>query len=193
MRSPKTSWRHEEHHPRVSPSAMIHETAILIGDVRVEDNVIIHPGVIIRADEGSPIIIGEGSNIQDGVIMHGLKNSTIHIGKRSCIAHGALVHGPCIIGDNSFVGFRAVVFNTNLGRGCFVSHCSQVYGVQVDDGKFVGSGLIIDTPGKSHDLPTVTPEQRKFIQDVLEVNDELLEGYNNLEEHDYRWLAKKLL
>jgi len=158
----------------------IDQSAILIGEVVVEKNAVILPGVVLRADEWSPIVIGEGSNVQDGVIMHGLKGSRIDIGKRCSIAHGAVVHGPCRIGDDSFVGFNAVLLKAILCKNCFVSHGAMVLGVEIPDGKFVPAGQVIDHHEKVASLADLSGEMKEFTREVLEVNGELLRGYRRM-------------
>ncbi|GBF33033.1 carbonic anhydrase [Desulfocucumis palustris] len=182
--SPVTSWHNTELFPTVSPSAFIHETAILIGNVIVEDDVIIHPGAIIRADEGSPIIIGSGTNVQDGVIMHCLKNTSIVIGSNCSIAHGAVIHGPCRVGDNCFIGFNAVLLKAELGSGSFVSHCALVTEVNVGENKYIPPSSVIDSPDKTAILDSTNGAHFHFSQEVLNVNEELRRGYKNLEESE---------
>ena len=58
-----------------------------------------------------PIRIGCGTNIQDGVVIHSKSGAEVTIGKGSSIAHLAIVHGPCVIGDDVFVGLNTVLFN----------------------------------------------------------------------------------
>ncbi len=176
-KSPLTSWRSEEAVPQVDPTAHIHSSAVLIGDVRVGKNVIICPGAVIRADEGSPIIIGDGTNVQDGVIMHGLKGSTIDIGKNCSIAHGAVIHGPCIIGSESFIGFNAVVYKSQLGIKCFISHCSLVYDVNLPEFTLVPAGLMLQSQSQVKDLSRVSSKETDFNNEVLAVNQELCKGY----------------
>jgi len=178
--SPATSWNHTEKLPRVHERAYIDRDAILIGEVLVEKDAVVLPGVVIRADEGCPIIIGEGSNVQDGVIMHALKGSGIEVGRRCSVAHGAVVHGPCRIGDNSFIGFNVVLLKADLGKNCFVSHGAMVIGVKIADGKFIPPGQLIDSGDKVAGLSNVAPEMNGFAHEVLEVNGELLEGYRRI-------------
>lgn len=194
--SPVTTWSGENCRPQVHPAAYIHHTAVLIGDVRIENNVIICPGVVLRADEGSPIIIREGSNIQDGVIMHCLKGSSIEIGARCSVAHGAVVHGPCVIGEESFIGFNAVVHQARLGTKCFVSHCALVTGVDLPGSALVPAGKMLESQDQVDLLPKAGEDERSFNNKVLSVNDELRRGYkniNHLEVHhlDHRARAKK--
>lgn len=184
IKSPVTSWHNTEKYPNISPGALVHDSAILIGDVQVEDGVIICPGVVIRADEGSPIIIGRGTNVQDGVIMHCLKNSSINIGSNCSIAHGALIHGPCRIGDNCFVGFNSVLLNVELGDNCFISHCALVAEVAVGSGKFIPPASVIDIQHKAKDLPDTMENHMEFARKVLVVNEELLKGYKQLNNFD---------
>ncbi|MCL6635202.1 MAG: transferase [Peptococcaceae bacterium] len=178
--SPVTSWNHVEKLPVVHELAYVDPGAVLIGEVTVEKDAVILPGVVIRADEGCPIVIGKGTNVQDGVIMHALKGSGIDVGRHCSIAHGAVVHGPCRIGDNSFVGFNAVLLKAVLGKNCFVSHGAMVIGVEVPDGKFVPTGQVIDSREKVLALADITPEMAGFAEEVREVNEELLRGYRKM-------------
>lgn len=177
--APAVSWRGPGR-PKVSPRAFVHETAVLIGEVIVEDNVIIFPQVVLRADEGFPIVIGEDSNIQDGVIMHCLKGGEIRIGRGCTVAHGAMVHGPCRIGDGCFLGFRALVAGATVGSGCFISPSALVMGVEIAAGKFVPPALIVDDQAKAGELGVVPDAQKAFLREVRLVNQELLHGYREL-------------
>lgn len=93
--------------PDIHPDAFVDPTAIICGKVIVSRHVFIGPYAVIRADETDdqgnlhPILIGEGTNIQDGVVMHSKDGGPITIGRHSSIAHRAIVHGPCEVGDTS--------------------------------------------------------------------------------------------
>ena len=50
--------------PRLHPSAFIAPTAVLIGDVTVEENASVWYNAVLRADFG-PIVVGRGANVQD--------------------------------------------------------------------------------------------------------------------------------
>lgn len=175
--SPVTPWSGEVKNPQIHPSAYIHHTAVLIGDVRVGKNATIFPGVIIRADEGTPIIIGEGANIQDGVIMHCLKGGSIEIGDRCSIAHGAVIHGPCKLGRQTFIGFNTVLHNAWLGSNCFVSHRAIVINVHISNDTLVSAGIVIQLQEEAKELSLVGPEEIDFVNKVLNINDELRMGY----------------
>lgn len=70
-------------HPKVSEKAWISETAVIIGNVNIEDDVFVGPNAVLRADEpGSSITVHSGSNVQDNVIVHALSHSEVLIGKK---------------------------------------------------------------------------------------------------------------
>ena len=70
--------------PQISQNSYVSPMATLIGDIRINDNVIIWPGSIIRA-ENSSINIGEFTTVFDGVILFTRsQKSSINIG-RYCI------------------------------------------------------------------------------------------------------------
>ncbi|MFZ5647084.1 MAG: transferase [Bacillota bacterium] len=197
--SPVTSWSGEIKRPQLHPTAYVHHTAVLIGDVRVGKNVIICPGAVIRADEGSPIIIGDGSNIQDGVIMHCLQGGSIEIGEKCSVAHGAVIHGPCVMGRENFVGFNSVVHDARLGDNCFVSHCALVTNVSLPDKTMVPAGKIVQSQEEVGSLPSAGEEQKNFNSKVANVNEELRRGYKNInhleihyhEPHEHRARSKR--
>jgi len=173
--------------PRPSPSAYVHPAATVIGRVVLGDHVHIAADTSVRADEGSPFFIGPNTNIQDGVVMHALKDKrvmvggegwAIYVGKNVSIAHDALVHGPCYIGDETFVGFKAVVHDSVVGARCFIGIGAVVVGVEVPDGRFVPHGRIVDTDDAVAALPHVSDVQREFNEDVVEVNRGLAVAYH---------------
>jgi carbonic anhydrase/acetyltransferase-like protein (isoleucine patch superfamily) len=86
--------------------------AQLIGDVVLEDNVIVMFGAVLRA-EFERIYIGAGSNVQDRVVMHVDPGFPIRLGKNVSIGHGAIVHG-CTVEDGTVIGMGATVMNGAL-------------------------------------------------------------------------------
>jgi carbonic anhydrase len=178
--NPITSWQPEIKTPQIDPGAFVDPTAVLIGEVIIQAGVYVGPLAVLRADEGAPIIIGEGSNVQDGVIIHGLKGSSVEVGRNCCLAHGAVIHGPCSIGEETFVGFRAILLKANIGQGCFIGHNAQILGLTLPEKRFVPEGLVLKQDGRLDCCPEITPEQNHFTRDVLEVNRELTEGYRRI-------------
>lgn len=171
---------------RLAPSAYVHDKASVIGEVVLGDHVNVAASASVRADEGSPFFIGSNSNIQDGVVIHALKDRyvqvggeewAVYVGRNVSMAHDALVHGPCFVGDDTFIGFKAVVHDSVVGERCFIGIGSVVVGVEIPDGKFVPHGQIIDSPAKVKALPDATEAHRHFNEDVVEVNRGLAAAY----------------
>lgn len=95
--------------PVIDPSAYVHPTAVLIGDVIVEKNCYIGPNAVLRGDFGR-IILKQGCNVQDTCVVHSFPEKDCIIEQDGHIGHGAILHG-CRIGRNALVGMNAVVMD----------------------------------------------------------------------------------
>lgn len=175
--NPKTSWNKNVCLPTIAASAYVDESAMVIGDVRIGEEVFVGPFVSLRADEANPIVIGDRCNLQDGVIFHGLMGSSIELGRKISIAHGAVIHGPLKMGDECFVGFNSVVHASTLEKKCFVGHAASVIGVRLAEGRFVPHGAVVDTQEKADLLGAIPEALKHFNQEVVEVNREFAKGY----------------
>ena len=187
LAAPPTPWSRSLAEPKIHETAFIHSFSNIIGEVEIGANVMVSPGTSIRADEGRPFYIGEGTNLQDGVVIHGLeqgrvigddqKQYSVWIGKNASITHMALIHGPAYIGDECFIGFRSTVFNARVGKGCIVMMHALVQDVEIPAGKYVPSGAVITNQQQAYRLPDVQKEDREFAQHVVGINDALRAGY----------------
>ncbi len=95
--------------PVVHPTAFIHPTAVLIGDVIVGPGCYVGPNAVLRGDFGR-LVLEQGSNLQDTCVMHGFPDSDTVVERDGHIGHGAVLHG-CRIGRNAMVGMNAVVMD----------------------------------------------------------------------------------
>jgi len=127
----------------ISEKAYITKTAVIEGDVTVEENVSIWYGAVLRGDL-APIYVGEGSNVQENCTLHVDRNCPVKIGKGVTIGHGAIIHG-CTVGDNSLIGMGAIVLNgAVIGKNCIIGAGALVTGgTQIPD-----NSLVIGSPGK---------------------------------------------
>lgn len=128
--------------PRIHPTAWVHPSAVVIGDVVLGPRVNIWPGAVLRGDVGRIRVAAE-TNLQDGVLVHmtGQISDTI-IGPRVTVGHGAVLHGCQIEGD-ALVGMGAVVLdNAFLGAGTIVGAGAVVSGGK----RFETGGLLLGTP-----------------------------------------------
>jgi len=106
--------------PVVDPTAFVHPTAVLIGDVIVGPGCYVGPSACLRGDFGR-LILEEGANIQDTCVMHGFPNTDTVIEQDGHVGHGAVLHG-CRVGRNAMVGMNAVVMdNAVIGEDSIVA------------------------------------------------------------------------
>lgn len=111
--------------PVVDPTAFVHPTATLIGDVIVGPGCLVGPGASLRGDIGR-LIMHEGSNVQDNCTLHCFPGKDVVIEADGHIGHGAVLHG-CTIKRNGMVGMNAVIMDDAvIGEDSFVAAMSFV-------------------------------------------------------------------
>lgn len=158
--------------PWVEDGAFVDPTAQLIGGIIVKLGCYIGPMAVIRIDEKEllePLVIEEGSNIQDCAVVH---STTQHIGKRVIVAHQAIVHGARVE-DDVTIYIQAVVDGggTVLGKGCFMHQGSYVgKGINVPENRYIAPGVKVLSQAEADALPPVPEELKRMRNHVLEHN-----------------------
>jgi phenylacetic acid degradation protein len=105
--------------PVIDPTAYVHPSAVLIGDVIVGPRCYVGPAACLRGDFGR-IILRDGANVQDTCVLHGFPSTDTVIDVDGHIGHGAVIHGARI-GPNVLVGMNAVVMDrADVGESSFV-------------------------------------------------------------------------
>ncbi|WP_419534144.1 carnitine operon protein CaiE [Endozoicomonas sp.] len=129
--------------PVVDPTAYVHPTAVLIGDVIVGPGVYIGPVASLRGDYGR-LILEEGANLQDGCVMHGYCDMDTVVERDGHIGHGAILHG-CVIRRNALVGMNSVVMD-----GAVIGEESIVAAMSFVKAGFQGEArqLLVGSPAK---------------------------------------------
>ncbi len=106
--------------PVVHPSAFVHPSAVLIGDVIVGARAYIGPGACLRGDFGR-IVVEEGANIQDTCMLHGFPGKDTVVGAEATVGHGAVLHG-CVVRRGALIGMNCVVNdNAEVGEDAMVA------------------------------------------------------------------------
>ena len=203
----KTDFNPNVTSPGIQGSAFIHPFAVIIGDCSIGKLVLVAPTAVCRGDEGTPIHVGDSSNMQDGVIIHALETTdhgknidgrrfsstgerlmandshfsqgyAVFIGDRVSLAHDSMVHGPAWIGNDTFIGFKSVVFNAKIGNNVAVGIGSTITGgVHIDDDRYVAPGSVITTQEQADLLPPrVGSEYENLNKAVIQVNERIAEG-----------------
>ena len=117
--------------------------ANIIGNVVIGDQVSVWFGSTLRGDN-EPIVIGEGSNVQENCVVHTDPGYPFHLGRNCTVGHKAMLHG-CIIGDNSLIGMGATILNgARIGSNAVVGACSLV----TEGKEFPDFSLLMGTPAK---------------------------------------------
>jgi phenylacetic acid degradation protein len=106
--------------PVVEPSAFVHPSAVLIGDVIVGARAYIGPCASLRGDFGR-IVVEPGANIQDTCLLHGFPGKDTIVGPDVTVGHGAVLHG-CVVRRGALIGMNAVVNdNAEVGEDAIVA------------------------------------------------------------------------
>lgn len=100
-------YSYKGHTPQIASTAIIHPTAVIIGDVTIGEFANIWPNVVIRGDL-QPIVIGAYTNIQDNATVHTMNDEPTIIGSYCTIGHNAVIHCSSI-GDNTLIGMNAIL------------------------------------------------------------------------------------
>lgn len=126
--------------PVVDPTAYVHPSAVLVGDVIVGPRCYVGPLASLRGDFGR-IILEEGSNVQDTCVMHGFPGTDTLIEVDGHIGHGAVLHG-CIIKRNAMVGMNAVVMDEAVvGESAIVAACAFVKAAMIIPPRHIAAGV----------------------------------------------------
>ncbi len=143
--------------PFIAESAFVAETACVIGDVRLEEESSVWYGAVLRGDEAS-ITISKRANVQDNVVVHADKGEDVVIGEGVTVGHGAIVHG-CTIGKYSMIGMGAIVLSkAKVGERCIIGA-----GAVVKENDVIQDGsMVVGVPGKV--IKQLTPEQLKYLE-----------------------------
>lgn len=114
------------HRPKISPKAFIAPTAVIIGDVTVEEDSSIWFGAVLRSDQNeNPIVIGARTSIQDTCVIHSGEAPVI-IDEDVTVGHGAIMEG-CSIRRGAIIGINVTLLeNTEIGEEALIAAGSVV-------------------------------------------------------------------
>lgn len=143
--------------PRLDPKAFHAPTSVVAGEVTMAAGSSLWYGAVLRADAG-PIVLGEGSNVQDNCTVHGDPGFPVTIGAGVTVGHNAVLHG-CTVEDDVLIGMGATVLNgAHIGTGSLVAAQTLVpQGMVVPPGS-----LVAGVPGKVR--RELTEEEREGVR-----------------------------
>lgn len=154
--NPLTSWNPDYVEPQIGNGTTLAELVRIVGDVRLGAESTVGQRTAIRADEGTPIVIGRRARIQSRTTFHALKGTRVDIGDNAHFGDGNVVHGPVAIGDNfrsedDVVVFRATIEdNVTMRMGAIVAA-----EVVIREGTIVPERAVVTTQEEADALPRV--------------------------------------
>ncbi len=170
--------------PILGKNVYIDETALLIGDVVLGDEVSIWPMTVLRGDVNA-IEIGAGTNIQDACVLH-----VTHAGEHSPGGH------PLIVGTRVTVGHRVALHGCRVGDYCLIGIGSIVMdGAVIEDEVILGAGSLVP-PGKilergflyvgspARKIRPLTEQESAFLRYSAEHYLLLKDAYRNQARHE---------
>ena len=159
--------------PAIHESCFTAENATILGGVKMAENASVWYGAVLRGD-GSEIIIGRNSNIQDNAVVHCDRDFPVNIGENVTVGHGAIIHG-CTIHNNVMIGMGATVLNgAVIGEGSIIGA-----GALVREGQIIPeNSLVVGMPAKV--IKETTEEQRAAILDNANHYAELSEEHREM-------------
>jgi phenylacetic acid degradation protein len=152
--------------PVVHPSAFVHPSAVLIGDVIVAERAYIGPCASLRGDFGR-IVVEAGANIQDTCMLHGFPGRDTVVGAESTIGHGAVLHG-CVVRRGALVGMNAVVNdNAEVGEDAVVAALAFVKA----EAKVAPRTLVAGIPARA--IRALNEEELRWKKDNMQLYQKL--------------------
>jgi len=134
----------ENKQPHLGENVYISETAMVIGDITLGDEVNIWFGAVLRGDMHY-IKIGNRTNIQDNSVVHVTTGvSPTNIGNGVTVGHGAIIHG-CTIEDDCLIGMGAIIMDDAvIGTGSLIGA-----GALIPPNMIIPpNSLVVGSPGK---------------------------------------------
>lgn len=157
--------------PRIPPTAFVHASAHVVGDVELGEDASVWFCAVLRGDVNI-IRVGRGTNIQDGTVVHvnRLGQPTL-LGDFVTVGHAARLHG-CTIAAHCLIGIGAIVLDgAELGEECLVAA-----------GALVPPGLKV--PPRSFLMGTPATVRREVTADDLDLIHRSAQSYIAL-KNDY--------
>ena len=99
----------------MADDAFVAPTAVLIGDVVVEEGASVWFGAVLRGDFNR-IVVGAGSTVQDNSVLHTAEDAPTIIGSNVTVGHLSMLEG-CTVEDGALIGMGSIVLNrARVGR-----------------------------------------------------------------------------
>jgi carbonic anhydrase/acetyltransferase-like protein (isoleucine patch superfamily) len=134
---------YQNHKPILGKNVRLHESATVIGQVTLGDDVSLWPSAVLRGDMAA-IRIGNRTNIQDGSVFHTDTDYPAVIGEDCVVGHKACVHA-CTVGNRCLIGINSTILTgAIIGDECIIGAGAVV----LEGAKIPPRSLVLGVPGK---------------------------------------------
>ncbi|AEJ39143.1 anhydrase family 3 protein [Sulfobacillus acidophilus TPY] len=147
---------YEDQSPVVDPPVFLAPGSYVIGRVALGPHASVWFNAVIRGDL-ERIEIGARTNIQDNVVIHADPGFPVTIGDEVTVGHGAIIHGARVE-SRVLIGMGSIIMN-----GAVIGDHSIIgAGTLIPEGAVIAPGsLVLGRPGKR--VRSVTEDERAKI------------------------------
>jgi carbonic anhydrase/acetyltransferase-like protein (isoleucine patch superfamily) len=122
--------------------------ARIIGDVRFTTALPqMGRSVAVRADEGTPFVVGADGSLANFTTFHALKGTELDLGRNGRYGIGSLMHGGkstvTKTGENFELGNESVFYSSKAGNNCRIGEMSFVADADLPDGTVIPRRVIV--------------------------------------------------
>jgi carbonic anhydrase/acetyltransferase-like protein (isoleucine patch superfamily) len=169
-------------YPTIGNNVYIDESAVIVGDINLADDVSVWPLVAARGDVNK-ITVGARTNVQDGTVLHVTRvgphtpeGYTLTIGEDVTIGHKCMLHG-CTLGSRILVGMGVIIMDNATVNDDIIIGAGSL----VPQNKTLESGFLYMGSPVEKKRP-LTPNEKSFLKasanNYVELKNEyLIENY----------------
>ncbi|TAM59882.1 gamma carbonic anhydrase family protein [bacterium] len=115
--------------PHIHQSALVAETATIVGDVVVDEGCAIMHGAVLVA-EGAPLRVGPNCVVMEQAVLRA--------------SGGAVSQFPLTLGEATLVGPGTYLVGCEIGPGCYIAAGAKVFnGARVGAGSVLAAGALV--------------------------------------------------
>ena len=152
--NPVTSFNPVSTEPQLGERLRMAELVNIVGDVRIGENCALGQRTSIRADEGTPIVIGRRARIRSRVTFHALVGTSVTVGENAHIGDECVIHGPLTIGNNFTAEDGCVAIYATIEDNVSMRAGSTVASnIVLREGTIVPESTVVTTQEQADALP----------------------------------------
>lgn len=153
--------------PTIHPNAYVDPSAVIIGNVTIDEHSTVWPSAVLRGDLNH-ITVGKDVSIQDNVSIHSSPTHKVTIGNGCIIGHNAVVHSS-ELAHSVLIGMGAIINDSQIEQNSIIAAGAVLHQQHINS-----KSMVMGVPGKTRRT----------------VNEKEVEMLNHLKE-EYKTLGKR--